>query len=90
MKIYRIETGGESEWIVANTAIEALKVYKETTGNGLDYFDNDDDIFEVPESKWDKLKVNFPDEDDEDEKWKTYRQMVEGVVKPYYGWSTVY
>lgn len=90
MNIYELQISGESEWIVANTVIEALKVYKETTGNGLDDFDNEDDIVEVPESEWDERKVHHPDEEDENQQYKTYRQMVEEATEPFYGWSTVY
>lgn len=85
-KIYRFDISAESEWVIARTAFEAIKLYCDVTGYTIGDFENEDDIFEVPESDWDTHKVMH----DDGEPDKTYREMMEGVVAPCYGWSTVF
>lgn len=88
MNIYELESGGEKEWILANTTIEALKVWNDTTGLDLIDLDSDDEINEVPKEKWSELKITFPD--DEDEEDQTFEEFVKGRVEPMYMCATVY
>lgn len=57
MKIYALMIDGKTEWVAANTIIEALQKYITITGIELSEFDNDDDIKEISIEKWSELKV---------------------------------
>ena len=87
MKIYRLETSNEFYTIAANTTIEALQVFSEITEIGLDEFEKEDDIEEIPEEDWDNLEIQYPDDED---RTKNYRQAIEGVTKACIIGSSVY
>lgn len=88
MRIYEIQSGGEKEWICANTAIQALKEYSNITGNSIHDFDDDDEIIEVSEDKWNEMEITFPDESDQ--KPMTFREYVKDIEAPHYMCSTCY
>lgn len=52
MKIYRIDTNGQSDWIASNSIISALRYYESVTDMGLFDFDDGDDIVEIPQQEW--------------------------------------
>ena len=56
-KINEIQINGEREWVCADTAIEALRMYSSITDITLADFDNDDDIVEVPKEKWSEMNI---------------------------------
>ena len=87
MKIYELQISGEKEWIAAETTIQAIIIYSKTTGNSLEDFEEEDEIIEIPESKWNNLTIKFPDED---RKETTFSEYMEDVVTPEYIASTVY
>lgn len=67
MKIYAIQSQGETEWICAHTIFEALKYYHSINDLEITDFDDDDDIVIVPEDKWGEMTVIDPDDLDENE-----------------------
>lgn len=87
MKIFEIQTGGEKEWIYAISTIQALREYCEITGTYLCDFEDDAEIIEIPESKWDELKISFPDEEKEA---ITFREYVKDTEAPHFMCSTCY
>lgn len=86
MRIFAIHTQGETEWVVAETNIHALKFYLDEISGRIEDFDDDDFIEELEESKWDNLIVK---DEDSDETW-TFREAIEGLVKPHIIASTAY
>lgn len=79
MKIFEIAWGdGEKEWIAANTTIQALKVYSSMTGVDLDDFEDDDNIVELPKSKWGRYTVK---EEDAEESI-TFKQWMKENKRP--------
>lgn len=86
MKIFELQhEDGEKEWIAAPTSIKALEHYFDTTGCHFEDMADETEIVEVPESKWDELKVKNVDYDKTDpEDWKeqTFREAVNGLTRP--------
>lgn len=89
MKIFKIDVG-EIDWVYAQDMLEALRFYCGETGLGLDEIES---IEEIPEEKWDEIKVKNSDwhEDDpiEDKEW-TFREAVSGETTPFIIASTAY
>lgn len=93
MKIYAITSNGETEWICANTVFEALKYYKTINDCEIDDYDDDDDIVEVPESKWGEMNIIDPDDLDENEEPKiiqTFAERMKDETEPDIIASTAY
>ena len=79
MKIFEIKWTkyDETEWVAADTNIEALKTYCEMTSMDLDDFDDADEIVELPKSKWGKYTVKTEDEGE-----MTFKQWMKENSKP--------
>lgn len=79
MKIYQITSGGETEWVCANTVFQALKYYNSITDLELSDYDDEDDITEVPESKWSEMNITDPDDLDDEGNPKVIQTFAERV-----------
>lgn len=81
MKIFEFKwtSQDESEWVAANTLIEALKTYLATTGMDITELEDDDEIIEVPKEKWPELNVrntDFDPKDPDDWEEQTFEQWM--------------
>jgi hypothetical protein len=94
MKIFELQhEDGEKEWIAASTVIIALYHYFNTTSTDFIDLHDEADIVEVPESKWDEMKVVNTDYDEKDPKdWKdqTFREAIKGLTGPDILCGTMY
>ncbi len=89
MKVFEIKLTVDkkpaSEYVAANTNIEALKVYSATTLIDLWELDSTDEIVEVPEEEWVNHKVINTDYDPFDPfDWesRTFEEIMKVVVEP--------
>lgn len=92
-KIFDIKVCGETEVIVAESLMAALKFYLEHVGYSKHEIESIDDIVEVPESDWDKRTVVYPDEErgeNDEPLCENFRKAIENVTIPFYLSSTNY
>lgn len=87
MKIFELRwtSQDEKEWVAANTNIEALKTYLSITSTKIVDLENDDEIVEIPEEKWDEMKMKnleYDETDPDDWKEKTFAQWMKEHTKP--------
>lgn len=64
MKIYRIETSGNYDYVCAHTVIEALQTYSTMTDYNLIDFSPEDDVIEIPQNLWPTLYFKLEGEVD--------------------------
>ncbi len=58
MRIFEIVwTDGELTWISANTNIDAIQCYCETTGFAIEEFEEDEGITEIPFEQWNAYSI---------------------------------
>ncbi len=89
MKVFEIEmtVDGQlaSDYVAANTNIQALQVYTSFTGIDLSEFHSTDEIIELAEQLWDKYSVINTDYDPTnpfDWKIRTIEEIMKSVVVP--------
>jgi hypothetical protein len=87
LKIFELHLSivDEKEWIAAHSIIEALQTYQSVTGTTLQELDREDEITEVPESKWDEYTLTNSDHDPNDPESLpelTFRQLLQGRSTP--------
>lgn len=63
MKVFEIKwtSQDEKEWITAESLIAAIKFYCSETSWDIQDFEDDDEIREVPQEEWSKIKVKNDD-----------------------------
>lgn len=67
MKIFEFQVNGEKEWVAAKNILQAVKCYCNMTDCNTWDFGDEDDVVEVPESKWDEMVVYLNEELTEEE-----------------------
>jgi len=86
MKIFQFETGGEKEFYAAPTWLKALTEYCNISDQRIDELPDDLELDEIPESKWDKMKVEnteYDSSDPDDWETKTFREAIEGRTESF-------
>lgn len=86
MNIYEIKQGGESDWICAHTAIEALQKLAEITEVDIYDLEVSDDILCIPREVWKDMYIT-----NENGKTKeTFYNYMQTAVEPNIMCSTAY
>ena len=62
MKVFEFQVNGEKEWVTAKNVLQAVIFYCNETSISLTDFQPEDDVVEVPESKWEEMVI-YHDED---------------------------
>lgn len=87
MKIFKIKTEGEFDWVLAEDFLSCLKYYLNEVGVNVYELDT---MEEVPQSEWDTNKIRFDDETENGTFYMTYSEYVKGIVEPMIICSTAY
>ena len=61
LKVFRIETQGETDYVCAENYIQALRKYENITEVGLIDFDEKDTIIEVDKKEWKSVLIEIED-----------------------------
>jgi len=88
MKIFKIKSNGETDWVTADDLLSCLKFYLNEVGSA--YIDEIDSIDEVPESEWDNNAIRFEDETENGTFYMTFREYVTPSIEPMIISSTAY
>lgn len=87
MKVYEFQWGSEKEWVAANTAGEAIRVYCETTSiDPMMDIDELESVLELPEAEWKALTILS----DEGEPSRTLAAIMQDCTTPQYIAGTMY
>jgi hypothetical protein len=93
MKIFQLNTQGESEFISSESLIKAILFYHNLTGNNIEDFDDDDTIIEIPQKKWKDYKItngDFDVNDTDDWQTKTFEEYMKDASESELICSTAY
>lgn len=66
LRIFEFKINGETEWVAAITVIHAILVHSSATNMDLWEYDQEDEIIELPKSKWKENVIKDADGEEED------------------------
>lgn len=90
MNIYELKTQGEKEWIVANTAIEALQIYNCITDLRISEMGPSDDLVMLTDEQAKSIIINYEDEHVTLGKQSSLYDLAKLSIEPQYLASTFY
>jgi hypothetical protein len=86
MKAYQIQCGGETDTVAASNVLQAVLFYIKETGLEMSDFESYNDILEIPEEKWDEIKII----DEDTGLTISLRETIVGISQPCIICSTAY
>ena len=81
LRVFEFQINGEREWVAAYTFIHAIQIHSGTSGMDIVEYDSDDEIVEVPESKWDESFITYPDDDQQPKSFSQFIKECNGKAE---------